>query len=192
MININLIAERRALKLRQASTLRWSGFGLMVLLVLMVVLNGFALQDWHTNRRDLANITTEQQRKLQERAALTADEREIAHKWPIVYLLDQVHLSVGAWMTIMADVSRMEPGSIYLVSLNSTSAKEGITLRFSGLGPDPQTVGKFMYAINNQAEWAATSKLNTISSERIPNSEGTQVRFDFTTQVKGMLGGDLQ
>lgn len=192
MININLIAERRERKLREENILRKSAIGLVLLLVAIVVLNGTAFIDMQSSRRDM---NAERQRLTtlkQDREALAVIESQIAEKGPIVDLLRQVRVSEGAWMVILADLSRVIPADAALANLHTQAKKEGVTLRLTGRARDEETVGAFMMSLSQHAHWAGTPELGNITDERSADDSGLQVvRFDFSVPVRGMLGGEL-
>lgn len=191
MININLIAERRARKLWEENILRKSAIGLVLLLVVMVVLNFMAWFDMQSSQKNMLVQQTERNELLQDRKELEAIQAEIALKGPIVDLLDQVRVSEGAWMTILADISRVIPHEAALSNLHTQASKEGVRLRLTGRALDEDTVGSFMMAISQQADWAKTPELGSISDERHTEGGPQVVRFDFSVPVRGMLGGEL-
>lgn len=192
MININLIAERRAQKLRQMILMRWSVFGLCVLLLLMVGLNiaqWFSLNSWEAKKNEQKMTLTELQKK---RDALQSVVEELNSKGPLVNLLAQVRGSEGAWMTILADVSNVVPQNAFLSNLSPMSAREGVTLRINGHALDEKTVGIFMQSLSQQTKWATPAELSSVNADNITTGGTKTVGFDFSVGVRGLLGGDLK
>ena len=191
IININLIAERRARKLREMSTLRWSVIGLGVLLLLMVSLNIAQWNDWQSNERDLVTQTDWLKDLQQQQLELQDTVRKINEKGPIVDLLEQVRISEGAWMTILADISQIIPHDAYVASISSLGSRDGMRLRFNGQARDQETVGSFMEAFSQQTRWANPAELASINRDRNTGDGQQWVRFDFSIPVSGLLGGNL-
>ncbi|MHB0935852.1 MAG: PilN domain-containing protein [Armatimonadota bacterium] len=191
MININLIAERRARKLREMATLRWSIIGLVLLFLLMLGLNIATYFDWQSNRKQLA-IETDRLAVLKAKyEELQEIEKEIAEKGPIVNLLDQVRISEQSWMIILADISRIIPHDASIAGITTMGSRDGMRLRFSGLARDLTTAGDFMRSFSKQTSWADTpADLSGISTSK-NRDEGERVRFDFTVSIRGMLGGEF-
>lgn len=190
MININLIAERRARKLREMATVRWSVIGLVLLFLLMLGLNIAKYVDWQSNRKALATETDNLADLNVKYDALQKIEKEIAEKGPIVNLLDQVRVSEKSWMIILADISQIIPHDVVIAGITTLGSRDGMKLRFSGLARDLVTAGSFMEAFSKQTLWADTADPSGFSNTRNP-TEGNRVRFDFTVPVHGMLGGEF-
>jgi len=129
---------------------------------------------------------------LHQRAELVEIQRQIDRKGPVVDLLKQVRVSEGAWMTILADISRVIPHDVALANFHTQAGKDGVQLRLSGRALNEKKVAAFMNAINEQTLWAKTASLGPVSNERTGGDEGPQVkRFEIIVPVRGMLGGDL-
>lgn len=190
MININMIAERRARKMREVTTLRFAALGVLLVLLFSILLNVEKVFECRTARsqRDDAK---DQLAKLQtERTKLQGVLDEIGEKKPVVRLLEQVRVSEGAWMTILADTSRITPSDVVINSFSTTATAEGINLHISGNARDEQTVGAFMLAMRQQTLWAKTPSLGSVAALDDSN-KGKIVRFDLTVPVRDLMGGEL-
>lgn len=190
MININLIAERRARKLREMATVRWSVIGLVLLFLLMLGLNIAAYFDWRSNQDMLATETDKLADLQVKYSELQKIEEEIAANGPIVNLLDQVRVSEKSWMIILADICQIIPHDVCIAGVNTMGSRDGMKLRFSGLARDLVTAGGFMEAFSKRTLWADTADPSSFSATKNP-SEGERVRFDFIVPVRGMLGGEF-
>lgn len=191
MMNINLIAERRARKMREMTIIRLSIVGVVGLCIVMVGLNvmgvvqlGAAKRSLEVNRTNLAALE-----KKQEKLQLIVDE--INDLRPMVELLKQVRVSEGAWMTMLADIGRVVPNDVVLTAINTEANKDGVSLRLSGRARDERTVGHFMEMISQWTKWALTPKLNNVTADQGGN-DTAGVRFDITVPVQGLYGGELQ
>lgn len=125
-----------------------------------------------------------------KRTELANVQKQIDQKRPMVELLDQVRVSEFAWMTILADTSRITPNDVFLSNFGGESAKDGISLHVSGTALDAQTVGLFMTAMHEKTGWAQLPTLSSISSSG-DEKDGKRVRFDLTVPVRDLMGGDL-
>lgn len=190
MININLIAERRARKLREMATIRWSVIGLVLLFLLMLGLNVAAYVDWQYNQRRLAEETEKLDRLRVSYAELQEIEKKIAEKGPIVNLLEQVRISEKSWMIILADISQVIPHDASIAAITSLGSRDGMRLRFTGVARDLVTAGDFMKAFSKRTLWADTADPSGFSATK-DKEEGDRVRFDFVVPIRGMLGGDF-
>jgi len=191
MININLIAERRARHLSEMTTLRVSILAVALLAVCMIVLNGTFLgiqMGMLLHKSDaqsqLDALRTDEERFNQVNAEIKPLKRMVGY-------LQQVRVSEDAWMTIMADISRTVPPEMSLTSLNGTAAKEGVALRITGYAKDESTVGAFMKTISVQAGWADTPVLNSVTKDASPQAARPGVTFDLSIPVRDLYGGEL-
>lgn len=189
MININLIAERRARQIREALFLRFAALGVVVLFIVMVVLNVTAGME----TRDLQNQIRTVDAELQELEVAQAELNEIIEKIdqykPLVTLLEHVRMSEGVWMTIYADMSRIIPDDVVLRGIQANAGKNGVALRLAGAAKDQETVGKFMEVLVQETHWAEKPIPGPLTLEDKLGVD--RVRFDLTVPVQDLLGGDL-
>ncbi len=192
MININLIAERRNQRLREAAILRVGTVVVVLLGVVMLAVNlGFvagmvqAAVDQHnaeTAKKDMVS-------RHQEYDAVVA---QIGPLEKVNQLLGQVTVSEVAWMYIMADISRTVPADVAVSQITHNVAKEGVSLRITGTAKDESAVAGFMLALPRDTRWADTpfpngvSKINATSTDAAPG-----VAYDITVPVRDLYGGDL-
>lgn len=189
MININLIAERRARQVREAMFLRFAALSVLVLLVLMVTLNAAAMVEGQGMRKEIARVNDDLTELKAEQEKLNDIIAQIEQYKPLVTLLGHVRMSEGVWMTIIADMSRMIPDNVMLSGINTSANKEGISLRLGGMARDQDTVGKFMVDLVEKTKWAEKPIPGTLT--QIGEGEFSSVRFDLTVPVRELLGGDL-
>ncbi|MHB9131257.1 MAG: PilN domain-containing protein [Armatimonadota bacterium] len=189
MININLIAERRARKVREVTVLRRAMGGSLLVLLVMVVLSVTFLISYTTEAFDMRSTEKIYQTKLEQQEELNTLRAEIAAQIPVADLLDQVRMSEGAWMTILADMSRYTPDDVAITTLNANTGPNGIELKVNGMAKDEDTVGKFMVSIRENTRWAKAPTVGTITAD--VREDVKRVRFDITIPVVGMMGGEL-
>lgn len=190
MININLIAERRARKVREISILRMSVLGVFLVILAMGLLNTVAYIDKVISEKALAQVTDELAIVTEEKVKLDLIKAEISEKEPVVTLLKQVQLSEAAWMIILADFTRVIPDNVSIGGITTTMTDEGVELNVAGVASDEETVGEFMLAIREKTRWAKTPTAGTISA--VDDNPDSGVRFSLTIPVRGLYGGELQ
>lgn len=190
MININLIAERRAQRIREMRYLQGAGLGVVVLLVLMVGLNVTAMVTRQALKNDIVTINSELKKLEDDQETLNQIVAKIEERRPLVTLLDHVRISEGVWMTILADTSDIIPDDVVLRGFNAGARKDGISIRLAGVAKDQKTVGDFMLALSEKTRWADKPIPGPIALEASTNN-GSRVRFDLTVPVRDLLGGEL-
>jgi Tfp pilus assembly protein PilN len=192
MININLIAERRARRQREQTILRMSILGVLLVFLTMATLN---LAWFVMLRTDHVNVDRSQANydKSEKAVAefLTLQD-DADGKQKIVDLLTQVRVSEGAWMTILADVSRDIPAQVVLTNLGSQGNEDGVELHLSGLARDEETVGIFLRTISRNAWVQSTPTLGRVNYEEGNNDNAIRrATFDIIVPVNGLYGGNL-
>ena len=191
MININLIAERRARKVREMNILRWSGMGVFLVLLAMVALNYMESMQVSAEEQSIKVDQSRLDQRRSEHAALQRILAKINEDQPMVELLKRVRVSEGAWMVIMADLSRATPSDVVIEGVAANPVNDGVNLRITGKAVDEKTVGNFMLAISQQAEWAQLPRAGSINAETDQKTGQRQVHFEVNVPVNGLLGGDL-
>ncbi|MEI6518677.1 MAG: PilN domain-containing protein [bacterium] len=190
MININLIANRRSRKMREMMYLRWAIFGVFIAILIAIIMNLFAIFDynWAIDTRNVRQAQVDSlQQKEKQLDALTNQIKELE---PQLLLLNQAQKSQNAWLTIMADMSRIIPSNVYLTSFNSTVIDKQMALAIGGVAEDEKTVGVFSETIRTQTSWAGNPKQGAISAS-VSELTGRQVTFDMVIPIEGMIGGDF-
>lgn len=195
MINVNLIAERRSRKLRELNILRMAALGVGIIIVCMLSLNLVAWAIYWSDQNKLAGVNARLSELTGSRNMLADTERQIADRQEMVTLLDQVKVSEGAWMQILADVSRLIPHEVVVTGLTSSATGTGVELHLAGRGLDQKAVAAFMLAIPAQSHggWAGKPVLNSLSAiDQVVTADGRSVggvAFDLTVPIRGLLGG---
>jgi Tfp pilus assembly protein PilN len=190
MININLIANRRTRKMREMMYLRWAIFGVFFAILIAIVMNMWAKIDniLETNKRDEKKLQVESlQQKEKQLDALTNQIKELE---PQLLMLGQAQKSQNAWLTIMADMSRIIPSNVYIRSFNSSVVDKQMALSISGVAEDEKTVGEFSEIIRTKTSWAGNPRQGAISAS-VSELEGRRVTFDLIIPIEGMIGGDF-
>lgn len=189
MININMIAERRARKIREMTILRVSTLVVFCLTVLMVLWNVAAGLVQLSAKNDVEAINDELRKQKPLFEEWQHVQSEIAERQPVVTLLDQVQKSEGAWMIMLADLSRIIPGNVVITGMGSNNENDGVSLHIEGIAKDEDAVAEFMLAINERTTWAGKAVLKGTTSRG--TGEKVSKQFNITVPVRGLVGGDL-
>ncbi len=189
MININLIAGRRSKKLREMMFLRWAVLGVFLVLTSMFILNIWALYNQGTARNNNTTIANALKDRRKDAQELDEIEGTISEKKPQIRLLQQAQQSQAAWLTILADLSRIMPNDVAISNLSTSESQGLIAVRFSGIARDEKTLGDFMMDIPTKTGWAGKPKVGSVTEETVMKMR--RVHFDLTVPVEGMKGGDL-
>jgi len=191
VININLIAERRARRQREVTILRMSTLGVVLIVFIMVVLN----LAWWKLTVDTAHTLTMTEQTLTERRverdAFRALKADVEEKREIVTLLGQVRVSESAWMIILADISRVISPDVVLASFTTETKNDAIWLRLTGRARDFKTAGSFMESLRVGTRWAKTPTLGGLTSGENRDTGVTQATFEIRVPVEGLYGGEF-
>lgn len=194
MININLIAERRAKRLREMIILRWSSMVVVVVLFAMIGLNVVAGYTSITERNNQIYQKNKLDQMDKDKKVYDATLTELDKIKPHILLIKQVRVSEAVWMIILADISKISaayPG-ITITNITANSTDKGVDIRMAGSAPDEKTLGEYMVSLS-KTDWAANekTKVGTISIEPGPGNTVKSVHFEVTVPVADMKGGDL-
>jgi len=191
MININLIANRRAKKMREMTFLRFAIMGVIIVFMAMLFLNLYALL-MQRIAVDQYNVAVQRLEDIQE------DEKdfnkildEIKEKVPQTNLLERAQQSQAAWATILADFSRMLPHDVVLTNMSTAIVDKNMGVQIGGYAADEQTLGQFMIDLRTKTEWAGKPKLGTVSAVENDLTKERRVRFDLMVPIMGMMAGDF-
>jgi Tfp pilus assembly protein PilN len=192
MININLIAERRSQRLREATILRFSILAVVLLAAVMVTLNlvYFMLYVSKTSEKYSAEQRKVEISKRHKEYITVVDQINPLKK--VNELLGQVTVSEDAWMYILADLSRTIPADVAVGNIAPSVAKEGVSLRITGTAKDETAVGGFLLALPRDTRWADTPFANSVTKlNASPTDPEPGVSYDITVPVRDLYGGDL-
>ena len=189
-ININMVAERRARRMREMTIIRVSMLSVVAISVILVLTNLIA---WYTHqqaKQKLADINNRLVTQEVEFQAWTELQDEIQGMLPVVELLEKVQMSEGAWMTILGDLSKITTQDVVITSLNSGATADGFLLRISGRAKDEKALANYMLRLREDTGWANVPKLNVTSVEESAETSNTS-RFDLDVPVIGLIGGEI-
>jgi len=191
MININLIASRRAQRLRVAKLARISGYGVLGLLLAVVLTYAWlsiAIAVVNGEIREV-DASLGDPKLTQALDRITFLESQAAVLRPRVKLLHQVQQSQQAWGQILDDLSAVIPNDVWLTSVASRRDQDKQKVVLIGSALSQRAVGNFMLNLK-QADWCSTPTLGYTQTVKLQGSD--VVNFEVTVNMEKPIGSDLQ
>jgi Tfp pilus assembly protein PilN len=191
MINVNLIAERRAQRQRSAKLLRIGAYTVVSLVVAIGIMYAYfsiaiSVVQGEIVECDAKLSDPEFQTQLQRIEYL---EQHCAELQPRVDLLQAVRDSQQAWVDVLNDLSRCIPNNVWLTNAQSRRDQSGQSLSITGSALSQREVGDFMLNLK-QAAWCGDPALNFTQTVGVAGHE--VVNFDITAPIKKPIGSELQ
>jgi Tfp pilus assembly protein PilN len=191
MININLIANRRAQRLRIAKLARLSAYGVIGLLVAVIL-----VYTWLTIA---VSMVSGEIREVDARLGdpklvgaldrITFLESQTAVLRPRVQLLREVQQSQKDWGQILQDLSDEIPNNVWLTGVSSRREQQDQRLVVSGSALSQGAVGDFMLNLK-KARWCGLPALGYTQAMTIQDTE--TVNFEITVPLTKPIGSELQ
>jgi Tfp pilus assembly protein PilN len=190
MLDINLIASRRAQRQRTLALIRLAFYGLLGLGILVVL-----LYVWMSIQISLANG-----RIIEADAKLNAPdvqnkldrvhylESQIAELEPKAVVLQKVHDSESSWIDIMRHVGASVPANVWVTQVASRNVDRGQQINLQGSAVSQRLIGAYMLALQ-ESDWFGTIQLIQADTS---NNKGTEkVDFEIILPLKEGIGLDL-
>jgi Tfp pilus assembly protein PilN len=190
MIDINLIAARRAQQQRAIRILRVATYSVIGLAVAAAALFAWLTVAVNTVEAQIsqceARLTDPKLAQALERIEhLEAENRELA---PRVELLEKVRGSQRRWMQVLEDVSTCIPEDVWLTGISSKRDMRGQVLKVTGSALSQRDVGDFMLKLKTRS-WCDPPELGFTQSVKSQDRE--VVTFEISVPLKKPIGSDL-
>ena len=192
MININLVANRRAQRLRIAKLARISGYGvlgLMLAVVLTYAWLSIAIALVNSEVREV-DARLGDPKLMGALNRITFLESQAAVLRPRVKLLEQVQQSQTDWGQILDDLSKEIPNDVWLTSLASRREQKEQKLVIGGSAMSQRAVGNFMLNLK-RGRWCSMPSLGYTQTLRVQRNTGV-VNFEITVTLEKAIGSELQ
>jgi len=191
MININLIASRRAQRLRIAKLARLSAYGVIGLLVGVILIYAWLTIAVAMVSGEIREVDARlsDPKLVSALHRITFLESQTAVLRPRVTLLHQVQESQKAWGQILQDLSDEIPNDVWLTSVASRREQDQQRLIISGSALSQSAVGNFMLNLK-KADWCGVPALGYTQAVRVQDTE--TVNFEVTVPLKKPIGSELQ
>lgn len=191
MLDINLIASRRAERQRRVKLMRCCVYGLLGLATAIVIM--FA---WMTVAIGLThNQIQECEARLNAPEVVTALKRvnflkgEIASLEPRVSLLQKVHDSEQEWLNVLDHMSAVIPSDVWLTAMSSKRDKTSQVITLRGTALSHRAAGNLMLNLKH-ADWCGAPQLNF--TELTEPAGGQEiVNFEILAPLSHLIGSDL-
>lgn len=190
MININLIAERRARKIREGAILRLSTIGVICMLAFVILLNMIRLLQINEKDSKISSLRQDINTREKQVEKLQVTKQEIEEKEPVVKLLQKVRISEKSWIAIMCDFSRVIPDDVYIQTFAVDASPDKVNINVAGMASDESKVADFMEILHQKTRWAEKPNLSQVGAQ--DDKEGARrTRFNLSIPVRGLQGGEL-
>ncbi len=190
--DINLIATRRAQKLRALTILRCTVYSLIAVLL------GVALMyaRMFVATRSVQGRIAEVEANLTDPALADAVERirflesNIAQLQPRVSLLEKVHDSEEAWIRILRDMSGAIPKGVWVSEMTSERTPEEQTVKLRGSAYRQRDIGEFMLRLE-KLTWSGVPKLG-YTQANVTLQGRPVIDFEVSVPLKRVIGSELR
>lgn len=182
MVSINMIAARRAERLRLSRATRILSFAVCTCAALLVtvglVMGGRIL----TVKYQTASVEAELVKLQPTIEKINAIERERTLLKPQIAVLDDAVLNTMRWHSVMADLQRSIPPQTWLTNLSVERQAEGQErLRLSGVTVSQKLVGEAMLRLNQNQLYNGVD-LHFTQSGKVGSRE--TVEFELAAHLK--------
>jgi Tfp pilus assembly protein PilN len=190
MLDINLIASRRAQRQRTLALIRLAFYGLLGLGILVVLLYAWmSIQVRLVNGRILeaeAMLNAPDVKEKLDRVHYL--EAQIGQLKPRATVLQKVHDSENRWIEIMRHVGASVPTNVWVTQVESRYVDKGQQIYLQGSAVSQKYIGAYMLALQ-EADWFDTLQLVQADTN---NNKGTEkVDFEIILPLKEGIGLDL-
>jgi len=190
--DINLIAARRAQKQRALTIMRCVVYSLLVVLLGVGVLYAKML----VTSRLVQGRIAEVEAKLTDPALADAVERiqfleaKIAELKPRVSLLQKVHDSEEAWITMLRDMGAAIPDRVWVSQLASRRESDKQALSLRGSAYNQREIGEFMLRLE-KLPWSGVPVLS-YTQANVSQPGRSVIDFEITVPLERSIGSNLQ
>jgi len=190
--DINLIATKRAQRQRAVAIMRCVFYSLFAVLVGLGLVYA---KMWIATRLVQGQIA-EVEAKLADPALAEAVERirflekNIANYGPRVQLLEKVHDSEQAWITILNDLSRSIPSGVWVSQFTSHRGDKQQSVTLRGSAYNQRDIGQFMLQVE-KLSWSQPPGLGYTQAS--VNLRGRPViDFEVSVPLEKIIGSELK
>lgn len=191
MININLIASRRAQRLRIAKLARFSAYGMIGLVVGVIMVYAWlsiAVTMVGGEIREVeAHLKSPQLLKALDRITFLESQSSVLR--PRVKLLKQVQQSQKDWGQVLQDLSDVIPDDVWLTRVGSRREQEEQKLVIGGSALSQAAVGNFMLNLK-AARWCGVPGLGYTQTVHMLDTR--VVNFEITVPLQKPIGSEIQ
>jgi Tfp pilus assembly protein PilN len=191
MIDINLIAARRAQRQRAVTLMRLAFYGIFGLAIIIVLMYAWmsiqiSLVGGSIAEAEAKLSAPDMQANLSRIQFL---EGEISQLTPKVTVLQKVHASERRWIEVLRDIGGSVPANVWVSTLVSRRADKGQQITLSGSSYSQRLIGAFMLALQ-PAAWS--DQLQLVQADtNLGRKNERLVDFEVVVPLKEAIGIDL-
>jgi Tfp pilus assembly protein PilN len=191
MIDINLIAVRRAQRQRVLALMRLSFYSLFGLALLIVLLYAWLtvqirFVEGGISEAEAVLSAPEMQENLRRIQFLKGEIRVLS---PKAEVLQRVHESETRWIEVLRDIGTSAPAYVWVESVQSRMVDNGQRITLSGSAESQRLIGAYMLAVQGK-EWCGPLQL--IQANTMQDRTGRKVvAFEVTVPLQEPIGIDL-
>lgn len=190
--DINLIAARRAQKLRALTILRCGVYSLIAILLGV----GLMYARMFVATRAVQGRIAEVEANLTDPALADAIERihfleaNIGQLQPRVSLLEKVHDSEEAWIRILRDMSGAIPKGVWISQMTSRREPDKQTVTLRGSAYRQRDIGEFMLGLE-ELSWSGVPNLGYTQANLTMQGRPV-IDFEVSVPLNRVIGSDLR
>lgn len=192
--DINLIATRRRQRQRALALMRLAVYSLIALFLGLTCLYAWLTVAVRMTEGRILTVQAElsDPKRAESMARVAFLERSIAQLEPRVKLLERVHDSEQAWITILHDVGACvpAPGNLWLSELTSRREKQEQTLSLRGSAFNQRDIGDFMLSLDRPG-WSKAPSLGFTQSRTVGRGQQA-IEFEITVPLTKPIGSNLK
>jgi Tfp pilus assembly protein PilN len=188
MIDINLIATRRAQRQRAIALMRLAFYGLLglgVVLVLLYFWMTFEINYVQARIQD-AEASLQDPTVQENIKQINTLDSQIAILGPKVKVLKKVHDSESRWIEVVRDIGAAVPANVGITAFTSRRVDRGQQISLSGAAASQSLIGAYMLAVQSDA-WAGPLQLVQADTSRSAKNSNL-VNFELTIPLKEPIG----
>ncbi|NIM04146.1 MAG: hypothetical protein GTN69_02995 [Armatimonadetes bacterium] len=191
MIDINLIAVRRAQRQRVLTLMRLSFYSLFGLALLIVLLYAWLtvqirLVEGEVSEAEAVLTAPDMQENLRRIDFLKSQIEVLA---PKAKVLRKVHESENRWIEVLRDIGTSVPARVWVSSVQSRAVDNGQRITLRGGARSQRLIGAYMLAVQGK-EWCGPLQLVQADTGK-DRSKGEVVNFEVTVPLVEPIGVDL-
>lgn len=186
MVSINMIAARRAERLRLSQATRILSFGVCAALGLLLCVSGVMVGRVVAVGVATRHVEAELVKLQPTIERINAIDRERLLLQPQITVLDDAVTNTMRWHRVMADLQRSIPPQTWLTNLSVERQQEGQErVRLSGVTVSQKLVGEAMLRLNQNQLYNGID-LHYTQSGKV--GERTTVEFELAAHLKPLKG----
>jgi Tfp pilus assembly protein PilN len=194
MIDINLIASRRAQRQRSVAMMRLAFYGLFGVAIVIALLFAWISLEIRAVQGQIAEVdgylsAPDMRAKVERINFLESQTHQLA---PRVDVLKKVHDSESNWIQLVRDVGASVPANVGVTALTSRKMDNTHQITITGIADSQSLIGAYMLALQ-RADWCGRLQLvQSDTKQSATNRNGVNgVNYELLVPLKTPIGLNL-